>query len=139
MGSRGGWGGRGRVWRRFFIEFSLIFIEFPLIFIDFLWFWEAREAGGSLEEAGGSLEESRGAWGWLGARKYWFFTGFYWFFEVFGGGGRRKRKIKVIGTEGVGARPAWGEPGSLGARELGSWGAWRTPEEAVYGLCIVCV
>ena len=55
---------------------------------------------------------------------------FYWFFKVFvniWGGGRKKIKIKikVIGTEGVGARAAWGEPGSQGAGQLGSWGAGK--------------
>ena len=133
MGSRGGWGGRGKVQRRFFIEFSLIFIEFPLIFIDFLWFGEAREAGGGwrrLEAAWRSLGEPGGGWG---LENIGFSFVFICFLKFLGGAEEEKtttttKKIKVIGTEGVGARPAWGEPGSLGAKELGSWGA-----------CVVCV
>ena len=107
-----------------------------------------RGSWGRLEEAGGSLRESRGAWGWLGARKYWYFIGFSRFLSTFGGE-EEKKKIKVIGTEGVGARAAWGEPGeprggwgrpeelggSLGEpREPG--GAWGRLEEAGGEVCV---
>ena len=82
-----------------------------------------------LEAAWGSLGEPGGGWGLENVGFLLVFEGFCEIMEA-----EEKttttKKIKVIGTEGVGARPAWGEPGSLGARELGSWGAWRTPEEA---------
>ena len=66
--------------------------------------------------------------------------GFPWFFKVLGGGGevgRKKKKIKVFGTEGAGAGAAWGEPGEPGSWEVGSRGAgelsWRAGEPGSRG------
>ena len=42
--------------------------------------------------------------------------------KVLGGRKTKTKKIKVLGTEGVGAGAAWGEPGSWGAREPGRLG-----------------